>query len=107
MDGRLASDFGVWALALLVLALALPARAANTVVVYYHTDALRSVAVITNAQGQVIERTHYAPYGAVLNRPLRDGPGYGGYEKMRRRASCTCSSSPTVWSAGGFCRLIR
>lgn len=54
---------------------------AGDTVVYYHTDALHSVAVVTNAQGQVIERTRYAPYGAVLNRPLRDGPGYTGHQE--------------------------
>ena len=59
---------------------ALPARAADTVV-YYHTDALHSVSVVTDAQGQVLERTHYAPYGQVLNRPLRDGPGYTGHRE--------------------------
>ncbi len=57
-----------------------PAHAAETVV-YYHTDALRSVSVVTNAAGQVIERTYYAPYGAVLNRPRRDGPGYTGHRE--------------------------
>jgi RHS repeat-associated protein len=65
---------------LLVAALVSPAQATDTVV-YYHTDALRSVAVVTNSSGAVIERTHYAPYGQVLNRPLRDGPGYTGHRE--------------------------
>lgn len=71
---------GLGWLALLLAVLAQTAPAAETVV-YYHTDALRSVSVVTNAQGQVIERTYYAPYGAVLNRPLRDGPGYTGHRE--------------------------
>ncbi|GAP64962.1 wall-associated protein [Mizugakiibacter sediminis] len=49
-------------------------------VVYYHTDALGSVAVITDANRNVIERTRYAPYGGTINRPLHDGPGYTGHE---------------------------
>lgn len=75
-----APRLGWMLVALLAVTLISPARAADTVV-YYHTDALRSVAVVTNAQGQVLERTHYAPYGQVLDRPLRDGPGYGGHEE--------------------------
>jgi RHS repeat-associated protein len=27
----------------------------------------------------VIERSEYEPYGKVLNRPLRNGPGYTGH----------------------------
>ena len=65
---------------LLAMVGAPPARAADTVA-YYHTDALHSVSVVTDAQGQVIERTRYAPYGQVLNRPLRDGPGYTGHRE--------------------------
>lgn len=49
-------------------------------VVYYHTDALGSVAAVTDANGNVIERTRYAPYGDTINRPLHDGPGYTGHE---------------------------
>lgn len=67
-------------LVLLAFALVRPAQAADTVV-YYHTDALRSVAEVTNASGAVIERTHYAPHGQVLNRSLRDGPGYAGHRE--------------------------
>ncbi|GAP65835.1 hypothetical protein MBSD_n1126 [Mizugakiibacter sediminis] len=49
-------------------------------VVYYHTDALGSPVAVTDANGNVIERTRYAPYGDTLNRPLHDGPGYIGHE---------------------------
>lgn len=79
MSRRARGALGLLAL-LLVSALVRPAQATD-IVVYYHTDALRSVAVVTNASGQVIERTHYAPYGQVLDRPLRDGPGYAGHEE--------------------------
>ncbi|WP_208322777.1 RHS repeat-associated core domain-containing protein, partial [Stenotrophomonas sp. CC22-02] len=53
--------------------------AAQEVVEYIHTDALGSPVAITDANGQVIERTVYEPYGAVVNRPLTDGPGYTGH----------------------------
>ncbi|HCH0556767.1 TPA: hypothetical protein NKO30_006903 [Pseudomonas aeruginosa] len=46
---------------------------------YIHTDALGSPVAITNANGNVIERTEYAPYGDVLNRPDTDGPGYSAH----------------------------
>jgi RHS repeat-associated protein len=46
---------------------------------YIHTDALGSPIAITNASGVVIERTVYEPYGAVLNRPLNNRPGYTGH----------------------------
>ncbi len=52
---------------------------AQEVVEYIHTDALGSLVAITDASGNVIERTVYEPYGAVVNRPLKDGPGYTGH----------------------------
>lgn len=56
------------------------ARAADTVY-YYHTDALGSPVAVTDANRNVVERTQYAPYGQVLNRPEHDGPGYTGHEE--------------------------
>ncbi len=53
--------------------------AAQEVVEYIHTDALGSPVAITDASGNIIERTVYEPYGAVVNRPLKDGPGYTGH----------------------------
>ncbi|WP_379653484.1 RHS repeat domain-containing protein [Pseudoxanthomonas sp. UC19_8] len=46
---------------------------------YIHTDALGSPIAVTNASQQVIERSEYAPYGDLLNRPDTDGPGYTGH----------------------------
>lgn len=66
-------------LALVVLAAGVAPAAAQEVVEYIHTDALGSPVAITDANGQVIERTVYEPYGAVVNRPLTDGPGYTGH----------------------------
>lgn len=57
-----------------------PAFAHDTVY-YYYTTPLHNVAVETDAHGNVIERTYYAPYGQVLNRPMRDGPGFTGEEE--------------------------
>ncbi|TKR31118.1 hypothetical protein FCE95_09445 [Luteimonas gilva] len=46
---------------------------------YQHTDALGSPVAVTDATGAVIERSEYEPYGYLLNRPLKDGPGYTGH----------------------------
>lgn len=60
--------------------MALPAFAKD-MVYYYYTNTLHSAVVETDAQGKVIERTYYAPYGQLLNRSMRDGPGYTGHEE--------------------------
>lgn len=61
--------------------LAMPALGKDTVY-YYYTDALHSTVVQADAQGNIVEQsTYYAPYGQVLNRPMRDGPGYTGHEE--------------------------
>lgn len=56
---------------------AVPSHAQN--VEYIHTDALGSPVAVTDANRNVIERSEYEPYGQVINRPLRDGPGYTGH----------------------------
>jgi RHS repeat-associated protein len=66
-------------LTLLLAAGMLHTAAAQETVEYIHTDALGSPVATTDAAGNVIERTVYEPYGAVANRPLKDGPGYGGH----------------------------
>ncbi|WP_224096468.1 MULTISPECIES: RHS repeat domain-containing protein [Pseudoxanthomonas] len=53
--------------------------ALSQTVEYIHTDALGSPIAVTNANQQVIERSEYAPYGDLLNRPDTDGPGYTGH----------------------------
>jgi RHS repeat-associated protein len=63
---------------LATLMASLPAVAVETVE-YIHTDALGSPVATTDASGNVIERTVYEPYGAVVNGPLKDGPGYAGH----------------------------
>ncbi|MGH8084026.1 MAG: RHS repeat domain-containing protein [Lysobacter sp.] len=46
---------------------------------YQHTDALGSPVVVTNQARGVLERGEYEPFGQVLNRALKDGPGYTGH----------------------------
>ena len=54
---------------------------AGDTVYYYSSDTIHSEVVVTDANRNVVERTYYAPYGQVLNRDLRDGPGYTGHEE--------------------------
>ncbi|WP_052100847.1 RHS repeat-associated core domain-containing protein [Novilysobacter arseniciresistens] len=51
---------------------------------YQHTDALGSPVVVTAQNRGVLERTEYEPYGQVLNRSLKDGPGYTGHVEDAR-----------------------
>ncbi|GEM_PF-4711647 len=69
-----------WLVAAAGLLLAAVAHAHDTVY-YYSSDSVHSEVVITDANRNVVERTYYAPYGQVLNRSLRDGPGYTGHEE--------------------------
>jgi RHS repeat-associated protein len=52
--------------------------AGTTVVKYQHTDALGSPVAVTDAAGQVIERTAWEPYGAAIGKTI-DGVGYTGH----------------------------
>jgi len=46
---------------------------------YQHTDALGSPVAVTDANRVVIEKSEYEPFGQLLNRPLKDGPGFTGH----------------------------
>ncbi|WP_295841594.1 RHS repeat-associated core domain-containing protein [uncultured Xanthomonas sp.] len=46
---------------------------------YIHTDGLGSIALITDKDRNVVERSEYEPYGSILNRPLSDGVAYTGH----------------------------
>ncbi|MGO1070755.1 RHS repeat domain-containing protein [Lysobacter sp. CA199] len=59
-----------------IFAVAASTAHAQTVVEYIHTDALGSPVAVTDVNQNVIERTEYEPYGAQINRPVQDGPGY-------------------------------
>ena len=43
--------------------------AAQTIVEYYHVDAIGSVRAVTNTAGQVVERHDYLPFGEEWNPP--------------------------------------
>lgn len=73
--------FGVTAIFFVAAMLQAASASADDTVYYYYTDSLHSAVAETDAQGNVVERTYYAPYGQVLNRDLRDGPGYTGHEE--------------------------
>ncbi|WP_274396955.1 RHS repeat domain-containing protein [Xanthomonas cucurbitae] len=45
---------------------------------FQHTDALGSPIAVTNAAGQVVERTDYQPYGSPIGKTV-DGIGYTGH----------------------------
>lgn len=67
-------------LSLLCLLAAVSAQVdAQTTVRYFHTDALGSVVLVTDANRNVVERREYEPYGAQLTPALQDGPGYTGH----------------------------
>lgn len=66
-------------LALLLSTSTLNTVDAQEVVEYIHTDALGSPVAMTDAGGNVIERTGYEPYGAVVNGAVTDSPGYTGH----------------------------
>ncbi len=67
--------------ATVALAFLLPAPLAFSAetIEYIHTDALGSPVAVTDASGNVIERTVYEPYGAVVGGQVKDGPGYTGH----------------------------
>ncbi|WP_445393776.1 hypothetical protein [Stenotrophomonas maltophilia] len=64
---RKSGAFGAWLCCVLLLGLGLsPAAIAQTTVTYIHTDALGSVVAESDANGNVIKRYDYEPYGAVV-----------------------------------------
>lgn len=69
----------LWSCALVAGLSWLAPASAQTTVRYLHTDALGSVVAKTDANGNVIERMTYEPYGDVVGEDLTDGPGYTGH----------------------------
>ncbi len=69
---------GGWLCFVLLLGVAVPTASAQTVT-YIHTDALGSVVAESDANGNVIKRYDYEPYGAVVGGQVTDGPGYTGH----------------------------
>ncbi|WP_286071280.1 RHS repeat-associated core domain-containing protein [Stenotrophomonas sp. 57] len=71
---------GAWLCCVLMIGLGVsPAAVAQTTVTYIHTDALGSVVAESDANGNVIKRYDYEPYGAVVGGQVTDGPGYTGH----------------------------
>jgi RHS repeat-associated protein len=56
-----------------------PSTGGTATITYQHTDALGTPVAVTDATGAVTQRSEYDPYGALLNRPITDGPGYTGH----------------------------
>lgn len=52
---------------------------AQEIVQYVHTDALGSPVALSDANGAIIERTVYEPYGAVVGGTKGDRPGFTGH----------------------------
>jgi len=73
--------FGVIATFAVAVMLHAASAFAGDTVYYYSSDTVHSEVVVTDQNRNVVERTYYAPYGQVLNRDLRDGPGYTGHEE--------------------------
>ncbi|AWH46760.1 RHS repeat-associated core domain-containing protein [Stenotrophomonas sp. ZAC14A_NAIMI4_1] len=72
--------FCTWLCCVLLIGLCVsPAAMAQTTVTYIHTDALGSVVAESDANGNVIRRYDYEPYGAVVGGQVTDGPGYTGH----------------------------
>ena len=77
MMTKLLKAFGLLVVTAAVTCMA-PAQA-QTTVRYLHTDALGTVVAKTDANGNVVERTTFEPYGAVVGGAVADGPGYTGH----------------------------
>lgn len=70
---------GAWLCFVLLLGLAAVPTASTQTVTYIHTDALGSVVAKSDANGNVIERITYEPYGAIVGGQVTEGPGYTGH----------------------------
>jgi len=68
-----------WLCCVLLVGLSLTQTASAQTVTYIHTDALGSVVAETDANGSVIKRYDYEPYGTVVGGEVTDGPGYAGH----------------------------
>lgn len=70
---------GAWLCWVMLVGLSLAPSASAQTVTYIHTDALGSVVAESDANGNVIKRYDYEPYGAVVGGEVTDGPGYTGH----------------------------
>jgi len=58
-----------------------PASAQTDQVTYYHTDAIGSVRMITDAAGQVVQRHDYLPFGEEWGNQPQDKRMFAGKEQ--------------------------
>jgi len=65
---------GAWLCCVLLVGMTLVPSARAETVTYIHTDALGSVVAESDANGNVIKRYDYEPYGAVVGGQVTDGP---------------------------------
>lgn len=77
-SGLMTGSVALWSCALVAGLSWLAPASAQTTVRYLHTDALGSVLAKTDANGNVIERMTYEPYGDAVGEGSTDGPGYTG-----------------------------
>lgn len=70
---------GAWLCCVLVIGFGMAPAAIAQAVTYIHTDALGSIVAESDANGNVIKRYDYEPYGAVVGGQVTDGPGYAGH----------------------------
>jgi RHS repeat-associated protein len=63
----------------LLVALLASSHVHAQLVEYIHTDALGSVAAVSDANGSLLHRREWEPYGAQLSPAPIDGPGYTGH----------------------------
>lgn len=69
-----------WLCCVLMIGLSVsPSAIAQETVTYIHTDALGSVVAESDANGNVVKRYDYEPYGGVVGGQVTDGPGYTGH----------------------------
>ena len=68
-----------WLCGLLLLTFHFGLQAQTRTVHYYYTDPQGSVLAKTDAQGNIIARYDYKPYGSVVQTAKPDGPGYTGH----------------------------
>ncbi|MDH0273021.1 MULTISPECIES: RHS repeat-associated core domain-containing protein [Stenotrophomonas] len=76
---RQLTALGAWLCCVLLVGLSIVPPVSAQTVTYIHTDALGSVVAETDANGKVIKRYDYEPYGAVVGGHVTDGPGYTGH----------------------------
>ena len=93
---RFAGNGAIAKMLLVLLCAAAFGTVAAQEVRYIHTDALGSVAVVTDASRNVVERREYEPYGAQLIPVASNGPGFTGHVQDAATGLTYISSGITI-----------